>query len=37
MRVSKPADVAMLVFLAALVIFMYFFVFTNKLDWLQDF
>ena len=35
MRISKPIDVVMLLGLIALAVFMYFFVFTNKLDWLQ--
>lgn len=37
MRITKPIDVVMLVGLIALAVFMYFFVFTNKLDWLQPF
>lgn len=36
MRISKPIDVVMLVVLVALAVFMYFFVFTDKLDWLQQ-
>lgn len=37
MRISKPIDFVMLVALVALAVFMYFFVFTNKLDWLQPY
>ena len=37
MRISKPIDAVMLVALIALAIFMYFFLFTDKLDWLQPY
>ena len=36
MRISKPIDVVILVALIGLAAFTYFFVFTDKLDWLQS-
>lgn len=35
MRISKPIDAVVLLAAIALAVFMYFFVFTDKLDWLQ--